>query len=91
MATSAQSFALVKGQVLEKGIGLLKIGDKKRLANTISVLIEDNDRVFDIKRGTVVKYPVSERDANDLKVGSTVVMFVSSYGSYVQILSMKGQ
>jgi hypothetical protein len=89
LATSAQSSAIVKGQIVEKGIGVLRFGEKRNLTNTISVLIEDDDRVFDIKRGTVVKYPVSERDAKDLQIGSRVEMLISSYSPTVRILSSK--
>jgi hypothetical protein len=87
LAASAQSFAMVQGKIVEKGVGVLKFGDKKRLTNTISVLIEGDDRVFDVKRGTVVKYPVSEHDAKELEIGSRVEMLVSSYSPKVRILT----
>lgn len=86
LAVSAKTFAIVKGQIVEKGIGLLRFDGKQRITNTISVLIEGDDRVFDIKRGTVVKYPVAENDARNLKIGSTVEMFVSAYAPTVRIL-----
>jgi hypothetical protein len=87
LAAAAQSFTLVEGRIVEKGVGVLKFGDKTRLTNTISVLIENDDRVFAVKRGTVVKYPVSEHDAKDIEIGSRVQMFVSSYNPNVQILT----
>ncbi|AIC14336.1 hypothetical protein [Nitrososphaera viennensis] len=86
LAASAQSFSMVEGQIVEKGIGVIKFGDKRRLTNTISVLIEGDDRVFQVKRGTVVKYPVSERDVQDLEIGARVELLVSSYSSTVRIL-----
>ncbi|MEO9362941.1 MAG: hypothetical protein ABI348_03475 [Nitrososphaera sp.] len=87
LAASAQTFSIVKGQIVEKGVGVLGLGQKRTLTNTISVLIEDDDRVFDVKRGTVVKYPVSESDVQSLQIGSRVELFISSYSSAVQILS----
>ncbi|HEU4984936.1 MAG TPA: hypothetical protein VFT58_04800 [Nitrososphaera sp.] len=89
LAASAQTFSIVKGQIVEKGVGVLGLGQKRTLTNTISVLIEDDDRVFDIKHGTVVKYPVSESDARALQIGSRVELFISSYGSAVRILSSR--
>jgi hypothetical protein len=86
LAVSAQNFSVIRGQVLEKGIGVLKFEDKQRLTNTITVLIEDDDRVFDIKRGTAVQYPVSEHDAQGIAVGSRVKLMVSSYNPNVRIL-----
>lgn len=86
LAVSAQTFAIVKGQVVEKGTGVIRFEGKQRLTNTISVLIDGDDRVFDIKRGTVVKYPVAEDDARDIKIGSRVEMFISSYNPTVRIV-----
>ncbi len=87
LATAAQTFSLVEGRIVEKGVGLLKFGNKTRLTNTISVLIENDDRVFAVKRGTIVKYPVSDNDAKEIEIGSRVHMYVSSYNPTVQILA----
>ncbi|HVX03327.1 MAG TPA: hypothetical protein VHA09_09255 [Nitrososphaera sp.] len=88
LAVSAKTFTVLKGQVVEKGVGVLEFGGKQRLTNTISVLIDGDDRVFDIKRGTVVKYPVAEDDMQNLKIGSRVEMFISSYNPAVHILDV---
>jgi hypothetical protein len=87
LATAAQTFSLVEGRIVEKGVGLLKFGNKTRITNTISVLIENDDRVFAVKRGTIVKYPVSDNDAKEIEIGSRVHMYVSSYNPTVQILA----
>lgn len=87
LSVSAQTFSIVEGQIVEKGIGVLQIEGKPRLTNTISVLIEDDDRVFDIKRGTIVQYPVSEADAQALQVGARVELLVSSYAATVRVLN----
>lgn len=86
LSVSAQTFSVVKGQIVEKGIGVMQLDGKPRLTNTISVLIENDDRVFNIKRGTIVQYPVSEADAQALEVGERVELFVSSYAATVRIL-----
>ncbi len=88
LSVSAQTFSIVEGQVVEKGVGVLQFGGKPRLTNTISVFIEDDDRVFNIKRGTIVEYPVSEADAQALQVGARVELLVSSYTATVRILHL---
>ncbi|MEO9296094.1 MAG: hypothetical protein ABI347_10930 [Nitrososphaera sp.] len=86
LAVSAQTFSVVRGKIVEKGVGVLEFGGKPRLTNTISVLIENDDRVFDIKRGTVVQYPVTERDVQAAEVGQKIEFLVSSYSATVRIL-----
>ena len=86
LAVSAQSFSIVRGKVVEKGIGLVQHEGTPRLTNTISVLIENDDRVFDIRRGTVVQYSVAERDSEAIAVGSEVELMVLTYQSNVRIL-----
>ena len=86
LAFSAQTFSIVRGKVVEKGVGVLEFDGKPRLTNTISVLIENDDRVFDIKRGTVVKYPVTEQDVQAVDIGSDVELFVSAFKSTARVL-----
>lgn len=86
LAVSAQSFSIMRGKIVEKGIGVLQFEDKPRLTNTISVLIENDDRVFDIKRGTIVQYPVTEKDIQAVEVGARIEFLVSSYSATVRIL-----
>lgn len=86
LSVSAQTFSIVEGQIVEKGIGVLQFDGKPKLTNTISVLIENDDRVFDIKRGTIVQYPVSEADAQALQVGARVELLVSSYAATARVL-----
>lgn len=86
LAFSAQTFSIVRGKVVEKGVGVLEFDGEPKLTNTISVLIENDDRVFDIKRGTVVKYPVTEQDVQAVEIGSEVELFVSAYKATVRVL-----
>lgn len=86
LSLSAQTFSIVKGKVVEKGIGVIESGGRAVITNTISVLIENDDRVFDIKRGTVVKYPVNEKDVQAVEIGSDVELFISSFKSTARLL-----
>jgi len=86
LAVSAQTFSIVRGKVVEKGIGVLEFEDKPGLTNTVSVLIEGDDRVFGIKRGTVVQYPVTEQDSRLVEVGASIEFLVSSYSRTIRIL-----
>ncbi|MGI0048346.1 MAG: hypothetical protein ACREAW_02300, partial [Nitrososphaera sp.] len=53
---------------------------------TISVEIENDDRVFRIERGTVVKYAVSEGDAQLVNVGSEVELLISSHNNVARVV-----
>lgn len=86
LAVSARTFSIVHGKVVEKGIGVLEFEGKPRLTNTVSVLIEKDDRVFGIKRGTVVQYPVTEEDSRAVEVGASIEFIVSSYSRTIRVL-----
>jgi hypothetical protein len=87
LAVAANSFSIVKGKVVEKGTGIIEHGGKRALTPTISVFIENDDRVFDVRAGTIVWYPVTEADAQAIEVGSEVELFVSSSKATVKVLS----
>lgn len=86
LAGAAQSFSVMKGKVVEKGIGVLQFGGKPKITNTVSVLIENDDRVFDIKRGTIVQYPVADKDAGSVAIGSEIEFLVSVNSAAIRIL-----
>ena len=87
LAIAAQTFTIVRGKVLEKGIGSLDSGAAGSYSTqTISVLIENDDRVYRIERGTVVKYAVSDGDALLVDVGSEVELLISSYSSLARVI-----
>jgi len=73
--TAAQTFTIVKGKLLEKGIALCAVGGKSHTVQTISVLIENEGLVFKIEQGIVVKYAISDDD-HLIDVGSEVELFV---------------
>jgi hypothetical protein len=83
LAVASQTFTIVKGRVLEKGVA--NLGGNP--VQTISIVIENDDRVFKIKRGTLVKYAISDADAGLVQVGSEIELWVSSYSSKARVLS----
>ncbi len=91
LAVAAQTFTIVRGKVLEKGVAELDLGDGKPYSvQTLSVLIENDDRVFKIEDGTVVKYAISDGDAQLIYVGSDVELLISSYSSVARLISHDG-
>lgn len=91
LASAAQTFTIIRGKVLEKGIATLDLGDGRSYATpTVSVLLENDDRVFRIERGTVVKYAVSEIDAQRVDVGSSVEMLVSTHHPMARVVGIEG-
>jgi hypothetical protein len=91
LAVAAQTFTIVRGKVLEKGTASLGLPDgSSYTTQTISVEIENDDRVFRIEKGTVVKYAVSEGDAQLVNVGSEVELLLSSYSSVARVVAYDG-
>ncbi|AFU58322.1 MAG: hypothetical protein QXX64_05275 [Nitrososphaera sp.] len=90
-AVAAQTFTIVRGKVLEKGIAELDLGDGRSYSvQTLSVLIENDDRVFRIERGTVVKYAISDSDAQLVDIGSDVELLISSYSNVARLIGHDG-
>jgi hypothetical protein len=82
---------LVSGKILEVGIATIDQNDGASVqTRTITVLIENDDRVFMIDRGTAVKYAISDTDAGLVDVGAHVRLLVSSYSSKAKVISVSG-
>lgn len=91
LAVAAQTSTIVRGKVLEKGVGSLDFDAGGSLSTqTISVLIENDDRVYRIERGTVVKYAVSDGDALLVDVGSEVELLISTYSRMARVIGLGG-
>ena len=91
LIAASQTFTIVRGKVLEKSLAKLDNSDGKYYsAQTLSVLIENDDRVFRIERGTVVKYAISDGDAEHVNVGSNVKLLVTSYNSVARVIGLEG-
>lgn len=91
LAVAAQTFTIVRGKVLEKGVATLDLGDgMHHTGSTISVLLENDDRVFRIERGTIVKYAVSDGDAGLVYVGAQVELLISSHSNMARVIDVGG-
>jgi hypothetical protein len=91
LAVAAQTFTIVKGKVLEKSSASIDFPDGGSYSTqTISVLLENDDRVFRIERGMVVKYAVSDNDAQLVDVGSEVELLISAHSSVARVIGHGG-
>jgi len=88
LSVSAQTFTLVRGRIVE--IGVVAPEENRQATRTVTVVIENDDRVFRIDRGTAVKYAISEGDAEMLSVGSYVELLVTSYSDKVRVIRIDG-
>jgi hypothetical protein len=91
LAAAAQMFTIVGGKVIEKGVVTLELENGMSYSTpTISVLLENDDRVFRIEGGTVVEYAVTDSDAQLVEVGSQVKLLVSSYSNVTRLIAPEG-
>jgi len=89
LVVAAQSFTILDGRVLEKGTGVIELGDGSSVATkTISVLIEEDDRVYKIKRGSVVRYAISDEDAQLVGIGSDVRLLISQHSIRARLIDL---
>ena len=86
MSTSASSFVIVKGIVT--AVGSANLDEVGRTA-TVTVVIQDPDRVFRIERGSAVEYAVSDDDAAKISVGSEILLLVSSHHSRAKLINQQ--
>lgn len=87
LVSAAHTFTIIKGKVIGKGETIVDSHGKVYTTKTISVRIENQDRVFNIQEGSVVRYAVSDDDAELVEIGSDIELFVSSYRDRVRILN----
>ena len=91
LAVAAQTFTIVRGKVLEKSSASIDRPDgSSYFTQTISVLLENDDRVFRIEKGTVVKYAVSDSDAQLVDIGSDVELLISTHSSMARVIGRGG-
>jgi hypothetical protein len=92
LGVASQTFAIVHGKVLEKGVATVDPGDgKPYTVSTVSVLLQNDDRVFQIKRGTVAKYAISEGDSPHIDIGSNVELMITSHDPLARVIQIKAQ
>jgi hypothetical protein len=91
LTVAAQASAVVRGKVLEKSSASIDLPDGgSYTTQTISALLENDDRVFRIERGTVVKYAVSDSDSQLVDIGSKVELLVSTHSSVARVIGRDG-
>ena len=91
LAFAAHNSTIVRGKVLEKGVATIDLGGgTSYVTPTVSILLENDDRVFRIEQGTVVKYAVSEGDARLVDVGSSVELLISSHNHLARVVAVEG-
>ena len=89
LVTAAQNFVIVRGRVTSTGLAVIDGEDGRVPTRTVTVVIENSDRVFHIERGTAVEYAVSDKDAGMLEVGSVVQLMISSYQVKARLLNVQ--
>lgn len=90
LVTAAQNFAIVRGRVVNTGVAVIDGEDGSVPTRTVTVVIENSDRVFHIERGTAVEYAISDEDALLVQVGSEVELMVSSHKTRARVLDVSG-
>lgn len=90
LVTAAQNFVIIRGKVIATGAALIDSQEGKVPTRTVTVIIENNDRVFRIQSGTTVEYAVSDSDANLIETGSEVELLLSTHSQKARVLSIKG-
>ncbi len=84
LTAAAQYVVIVKGKVT--GTGTAVIDGGSTLTRTVTVIIENDDRVYRIKRGTAVEYAISDRDASLIQIGLEVELKISSYSNKARLV-----
>lgn len=90
LVTAAQNFAIVRGRVVSTGVVVLDGEDGSIQTRTVTVVIENSDRVFHIERGTEVEYAISDEDALLVQAGSEVELMVSTHQAKARVLKVIG-
>jgi hypothetical protein len=91
LVTAAQNFVIVRGKVVSIGSALMDSNDGKVPTRTVTVVIENDDRVFRIKSGTAVEYAVSDNDATRLRTGEEVELMLFSHQSKARVVNVWGR
>jgi hypothetical protein len=89
LSVSAQSFTVVRGKVLDKGTAAIDHNGNPFPTQTVSVLLENNDRVFKIEPGTLVRYAISDTDAKLVNVGTEIELLISSYNNHARLILLE--
>ena len=88
LVTAAQNFVIVSARVVALGSALI---DGQVPTRTVTVIIENSDRVFRIQRGTTVEYAVSDEDVRLVEIGSQVKLLISAHQDRAKLVSVEGR
>ena len=88
MVTAAQNFVIVRGKVVNTGSAFIETDGQREPTRTVTVIIENADRVFRIKAGTTVEYAISDRDATMIQIGSDIELLISLHHSRARLLAI---
>lgn len=91
LVTASQNFVIVRGKVVSTGSALIDSEGGKVPTRTVTVVIENDDRVFRIKSGTAVEYAVSDADAMLLRTGEQVELMLSSHQNKAKVVNVQGR
>ena len=90
LVTAAQTFAIVRGKVVTTGTAIVDSNGTRTSTRTVTVAIENADRVFHIAPGTLVEYAISDSDAGLLEVGSSVELLVTLHSNKARLVEIAG-
>lgn len=88
LISAGQTFTIVRGKVVSTGSAFIVTEDGKVPTKTISLIIENADRVFRIQPGSIVEYAVSDEDASRVQPGSEVRLLISVHQSRAKLISV---
>jgi hypothetical protein len=91
LVTASQNFVIVRGKVVSTGSALVDSEAGKVPTRTVTIIIENDDRVFRIKSGTAVEYAVSDSDAALVRTGEQVELMLSSHQSKARVVNVEGR
>lgn len=90
LTAAAHSFAIVEGNVLKKQITLSN--DSNKPPHTIAMVlihIGNNDRVYNVRGGSIVQYALSENDYDKIKTGDRVKILVLASNEKIKVLNLE--
>ena len=87
IVTAAQNFVIVRGTVVNKGSAFIDTDGHRESTRTVTLVIENADRVYRIRAGTAVEYAISDTDAKVVQIGSHIELLISLHNSRARVLA----
>jgi hypothetical protein len=89
LSVAASTFAIVKGKVIDIGTAFIDSGEGRTQTMTVTILLENPDRVYRIDRGTAVEYAISDDDARLVQVGSELTLKISLHERKATVIDVE--